>query len=211
MLSATTRRRLALGIGIAVLAIQLASGGQLSSAKEPEDVLIVRVVDRRDEMVPHSVSPVRHASADEEAQMTVTRGTIPLPAGEILSTGEAIQVIYANGTAIHEQLSSSCTVSATANSPYKSEGANYSRAVAKLSYSRSSGCSKGGATAMLVGPDLLQGTTTVASQYLNIYGGFTASVQLLKDCRTGYNKTWKSQMGAPAIAASAWVTLPCGL
>jgi len=32
-----------------------------------------------------------------------------------------------------------------------------------------------------------------------------------KFCRTGYNKTWKSQMGAPAIAASAWVTLPCGL
>lgn len=204
------RDSVSLGVAITVLVMTFGVTVQESSAEELEKASgQVRVVDRRNQLLPASRLPLPQADMDSQVRIVMTPGEVPLPSGEALSVGEVVQVNYSNGVAVHERVAATCTVSATAQSPFKAEGPNYSRAVARLSYSRSSGCKKGGAMAMLWGPHLFQGTSVLSSQYLVVVGGWTSSVQLLKNCKKGNKKLWRSQMGAPEIAGSSWVTLPC--
>lgn len=123
--------------------------------------------------------------------------------------GHTKTVKTANGTTEVYQATATCRMSYSTSAPYK--GGN--RAVARVSTSRSSGCSG----SMSVTAYLIQGygisSYTASRNGATVYPGSTVGFTLTSAiCKYGFNRTWYSAIGAGSggfAAESAKVTLPC--
>ena len=82
------RDSVSLGVAITVLVMTFGVTVQESSAEELEKASgQVRVVDRRNQLLPASRLPLPQADMDSQGRIVMTPGEVPLPSGEALSVG----------------------------------------------------------------------------------------------------------------------------
>lgn len=133
------------------------------------------------------------------------------PSGVKLEVGEKVQINYADGVAVHEMITASCTVSATANTAYRfrsnPSGKYYGSGI--VSFSNGSGCAySDSATGYLRGPTLLGGPRV--SQRLSAQPGQRTTIVLSSECKNTNSNLWRTVVGAPALAQTEYVSLNCG-
>lgn len=171
-----------------------------------------RVIDLSRETLPTSSS----AQAADEAVLqnpdivVESPGVLALPTGIELSPGETLQVNYADGVAVYEAITASCTITRVANTPTKYTPSTPDRATTTFSVSLTSGCSNG----PFYG-HLMRGTppldVSVASK--NVVGapGSTMYWATYKNClTTAWHKYYSEVTGMMGVKTSKAVTLACG-
>ena len=110
--------RLAAGL-VAAAALVMPSAG-LAHATRPSDLAsdtttINRVIDRTGEKMPW---PAAARSGAELGRLSM-RAEVSRPAGLTVAIGQSVQVNYADGVVVHQALSDSCDVTASAGYPTK--------------------------------------------------------------------------------------------
>lgn len=206
-------RATALAVGFVVACLVAVSGAASAQANELvpgfETPQADRVIDLSNVKMPVASAPATRKSASDSSFM-VYGEVVPLPVGKSIRAGETVEVIYADGVAIHQALSAACTVTVTAGVPSKS-GSN---ALSRHTYYVGAGCTDAphGAQA-IISSFAWPLWHSRAQSFVSVNAGWTATFFASIACSNSNSTSWMSTTGrgANVIATSGQVNLACGV